>query len=181
MSYKALLLRGCALGVVFVIGVAASDTTTYSYDSLGRLTKTTISGGPNNGRTDALCFDPASNRTLYYSGTGAAPTCPATPTPSPAPAPAPTPTPAPTPNQAPTCNTLNVGPIPGFATTTVSVTAAMILGQCSDPDGDTLSVASPAVPYTIQVLGNSQPITATNTVTDGRGGSATMTIQINRS
>lgn len=151
----------------------AQETTTYQYDALGRLTGSSISGGPNSSIATVTCFDPAGNRTQYFTGTSGAPAC-GTPTPTPGP------TPTPTPNQSPTCTTLTIGPIPGYATSTINVTAAMILGKSSDPDGGTLSVTSPAVPYTISVLGNGQPITRTHTVSDGQGGTATMTINVTR-
>lgn len=75
---------------------------------------------------------------------------------------------------------MTIGPIPGYATSTINVTAAMVINKCSDADGGTLSVISPAVPYTINVPGNGQPITRTHNVSDGQGGSATMTIQVTR-
>ena len=43
----------------------AQETTTYTYDALGRLITTSISGGPNNGTQTGTTFDPASNRTNY--------------------------------------------------------------------------------------------------------------------
>ncbi|WP_066826525.1 Calx-beta domain-containing protein [Sphingomonas mali] len=43
----------------------AQETTTYTYDALGRLITSSISGGPNNGTQTGTSFDPASNRTNY--------------------------------------------------------------------------------------------------------------------
>lgn len=83
-------------------------------------------------------------------------------------------------NQPPTCTTLTIGPIPGYATSSINVTSAMILGRCSDPNGGTLTITSPMVPYTINVLADGQPITRNHTVSDGQGGSATMTIYVTR-
>lgn len=40
----------------------ASETTTYTYDELGRLISTSMSGSVNNGVTAGACFDPAGNR-----------------------------------------------------------------------------------------------------------------------
>jgi YD repeat-containing protein len=77
----------------------AQETATYSYDPLGRLVSTSISGGPNNTRAIAACFDAAGNRTQYTIGSGTPTTC--TPTSTPTPSPTPTPTPTPTPNQSP--------------------------------------------------------------------------------
>lgn len=48
----------------------AADTTTYSYDALGRLTASSVSGGPANGVNTGIALDPAGNRTSY-SVTGA--------------------------------------------------------------------------------------------------------------
>lgn len=73
-----------------------------------------------------------------------------------------------------------IGPIPGYATSTIDVISATILPKCSDPDGGALSVTSPAVPYTIDVPGNGQPITRAHTVSDGQEGNTTMTIYVAR-
>lgn len=48
----------------------ASETTTYSYDALGRLTATSSSGTVNNGVATSVGYDPAGNRSSY-SVTGA--------------------------------------------------------------------------------------------------------------
>ena len=51
--------------LVPVSPVAAQSTTTYTYDALGRLTGSTVSGGPTNGTTTAISLDNAGNRTNY--------------------------------------------------------------------------------------------------------------------
>jgi len=64
---------------------AASETRTYSYDVLGRLTSSTVAGGPNDTRQIATCFDRAGNRLRYDVATSAPAACPSpspTPTPS---------------------------------------------------------------------------------------------------
>lgn len=43
----------------------ASETVTYSYDALGRLVATSVSGGPNNGMSTSIQLDKADNRTNY--------------------------------------------------------------------------------------------------------------------
>ena len=43
----------------------AQETTTYTYDSLGRLTGSSTSGTVNNGMQTSTGFDPAGNRTNY--------------------------------------------------------------------------------------------------------------------
>jgi YD repeat-containing protein len=48
----------------------ASETSTYSYDALGRLTSAGRAGGPNSGTQVSTAFDPAGNRTGHG---GAAP------------------------------------------------------------------------------------------------------------
>ena len=65
-----------------VVRRAGQETTTYSYDGLGRLKGSTISGGTNSGRTTGTCFDAAGNRTRYDVATSAPGACP-TPTPTP--------------------------------------------------------------------------------------------------
>ena len=47
--------------------VLASETVTYSYDYLGRLTKVARSGGPASGSTVDLTHDSAANRTRVGS------------------------------------------------------------------------------------------------------------------
>ena len=89
MRRKALYLVGAAAGA-FALGAAAQagETTTFSYDALGRLVRVSTAGGPQNGRANALCYDAAGNRTQYRSsGTGAVAGCGAPPPPAP---PAPT-------------------------------------------------------------------------------------------
>lgn len=49
---------------------AAQETTTYSYDALGRLRTTSTSGGQNSGTVNQTDFDRAGNRTNYTT-TGA--------------------------------------------------------------------------------------------------------------
>ncbi|HWT12970.1 MAG TPA: hypothetical protein VN231_09475, partial [Allosphingosinicella sp.] len=43
----------------------ASETATYSYDVLGRLTGVATSGGPNDRLSVAASYDPAGNRCTY--------------------------------------------------------------------------------------------------------------------
>jgi YD repeat-containing protein len=75
------------IGGALAAGIAgASETKTYSYDALGRLTGSSIAGGPNNTRQTATCFDRAGNRLRYDVATSAPATCP-TPTPTPSPSP----------------------------------------------------------------------------------------------
>jgi YD repeat-containing protein len=50
---------GCAAAGI----VHAQETTTYTYDALGRVTGVSRSGGPVGGASTAYTYDPASNRT----------------------------------------------------------------------------------------------------------------------
>jgi hypothetical protein len=134
MARSRWLLASAAFGGALSVSAAlASETTTYSYDALGRLVATTHSGGPNNGVAMATCFDPAGNRTAYTVVASGAATC-GTPTPTPTPGPTPTPTPSPTPtptNQPPVA----VADTIGF-TCNVGGTINLIANDY-DPDGNT--------------------------------------------
>lgn len=83
---KRLLLSSCGVAALLFSAMAgATETVTYTYDALGRLTNSAISGGTNNAIGAATCYDPAGNRTRYTVGSGVA-AC-GTPTPSPTPTP----------------------------------------------------------------------------------------------
>jgi YD repeat-containing protein len=58
-----------AIMIALTPAAHASETITYSYDALGRLGGSTISGGPNSGRVTATSFSPAGNRTSYVVST----------------------------------------------------------------------------------------------------------------
>lgn len=53
-----------SLGLVSAPALA-SETTTYSYDALGRLTGSSSAGTVNNGLNTSIQYDPAGNRTNY--------------------------------------------------------------------------------------------------------------------
>ena len=85
MTKSRWLWASLGLGTALLTGVAgASETKTYSYDALGRLTASTIAGGPNDTRQIGTCFDRAGNRMRYDVATAAPAACP-TPTPTPSP------------------------------------------------------------------------------------------------
>lgn len=91
MSRKQIwLLSSVAVGTLMGSAALAqqAETTTYSYDALGRLTGSSISGGPNDSRKTGTCFDAAGNRTRYDMATSTPSACP-TPTPTPTPSPSP--------------------------------------------------------------------------------------------
>lgn len=87
-QYRGSLFRGVALIALLAPG-ANAETVTYSYDELGRLKSSLVSGGPNNGNNTVICYDKAGNRVQYVSAVASGANC--TPTPSPAPRPAPAP------------------------------------------------------------------------------------------
>jgi hypothetical protein len=62
------VMVACAL--LLAPAALAQETTTYTYDALGRLKTTSTSGGQNDGTTNQVQFDPAGNRTNYTT-TGA--------------------------------------------------------------------------------------------------------------
>lgn len=83
MSRAKVWLAGSATTVAILsCSALAQETTTYSYDGLGRLKGSTIAGGTNSGRKTGTCFDAAGNRTRYDVTTTAPIACP-TPTPTP--------------------------------------------------------------------------------------------------
>ena len=73
-------------GALIAAVAAASETKTYTYDVLGRLTGSTIAGGPNDTRQTGTCFDHAGNRLRYDIATSTPAACP-TPSPTPTPSP----------------------------------------------------------------------------------------------
>jgi hypothetical protein len=79
---KIWLAASVASAAILSCGALAQETTTYSYDGLGRLKGSVISGGTNSGRVTGTCFDAAGNRMRYDVATGAPAACP-TPTPTP--------------------------------------------------------------------------------------------------
>lgn len=85
-------------------------------------------------------------------------------------------------NISPVCTnwtiTLNI-PAPPYGTnsTTVNVPASAFLSHCSDSDGGTLSVTSPAMPLATQIT-RGQTLNFPYTVSDGQGGSGSAVLTI---
>lgn len=136
MKLSRALCACCSAVALFTLGapIRASETTTYSYDALGRLVRTSIGGGPSDGISTALCFDAAGNRARYYRGSGSGPACAAptyTPLPDPTPTPAPTPTPTPTPANSPPIANADAASFNCSITRTVDLTA-----NDTDPEGN---------------------------------------------
>jgi YD repeat-containing protein len=84
----ALGLSGLIYTVVSIPSHAA-ETVTHEYDALGRLKKTTKTGGPTAGQQTTTAYDPAGNRTNQT--TGGVNGVPAPPPPPPSPPPPPPP------------------------------------------------------------------------------------------
>jgi YD repeat-containing protein len=82
MVNKANYLLGTAVSALAASSAAqASDTTSYTYDALGRLVVVTTSGGPNNGLVVGICYDRSGNRTTYSVSTNGSPPPPCPPPP----------------------------------------------------------------------------------------------------
>lgn len=79
---KIWLTASVATVAILSCSALAQETTTYSYDGLGRLQGATIAGGTNNGRKTGTCFQAAGNRMRYDVATSAPAACPM-PTPTP--------------------------------------------------------------------------------------------------
>lgn len=137
------LISVSVIALMLPHAVKAAESVTYSYDELGRLIETRVSGGPRGGVLNATSFDPAGNRvSVSVSGVGAPPSPPssapappppppAPPPPPPSPPPAPPPPPPPPPNQPPV----------SVADATLSVVCNAngvrnVLGNDTDPEND---------------------------------------------
>lgn len=134
----------------------AQSTTNYTYDDLGRLKTTT----PATGQPSTYTYDNAGNRTAVQTGTtGGGGT-----------------------NHAPTCNSVvryPSSPPSSVNPATYTVQANILINQCSDQDGDTLTVISPGTPVTVTAY-SGQPTYFTFTVSDGHGGTASADYTISR-
>lgn len=150
-----------------VSGPAAAETTTFTYDALGRLTASSTSGGTNSGVNTAICMDAAGNRTAYATATSGTASCPSAPPPS---------------NNPPVANT-DVLSAAKCETRQVNVTA-----NDTDPDGDyPLQVTGTDQPWANPVSASTIELftPAANgsyqvhyTVQDSRGATATGTLNV---
>jgi YD repeat-containing protein len=147
----AALAAATALALFVPAGPAAAGVTvTYSYDPQGQVVAVTKS----TGGVVSYNYDAAGNRASIG---------------------------APVLNHAPSCSNYTIGPIsaPSGATVTVTITAAALIARCSDSDGDTLTVASPTVPFDLHPT-SGQTITLPFVVSDGRGGNGGANIVVSR-
>ena len=135
------------LALLGLLPAASVLAETYRYDDLGRVKTVT-----NGSLVTSYTYDSTDNCTSVQTA-------------------------APNTNRPPVCTdqTINMTGIPPIATATVTLTAAMVLARCSDPDGDAMTVTSPVVPHTFTINAgqtHSDPFT----VSDGRGGTGSGTI-----
>jgi len=63
-------MRKISLIVLLLMSTAASgqETIKHTYDALGRLTNSTVTGGPVNGTSTTIGYDKAGNRSSYVVG-----------------------------------------------------------------------------------------------------------------
>lgn len=63
-------MRKNLLLTLLLMGSAASaqETVKHTYDALGRLTNSTVTGGPVNGTSTTVSYDRAGNRSSYVVG-----------------------------------------------------------------------------------------------------------------
>jgi YD repeat-containing protein len=127
-----------------------AGVTSYTYDALGRVTQALY---PNGSQVN-FQYDAAGNR-IQTVRTDQNSTPPSS-------------------NIPPICNnwsiTLNI-PFPPYGTNTanINVPASSFLANCSDSDGGTLSIASPAMPL-VTTVNRGQTLTFPFTASDGQGG-----------
>lgn len=72
---RLLLLAGCVMAGIVGVAPGDAETITYSYDALGRLRASSVSGGPDSGNNTAICYDAASNRERYVTTKAGAAAC----------------------------------------------------------------------------------------------------------
>ncbi|MGR4862239.1 RHS repeat domain-containing protein [Caulobacter sp. LARHSG274] len=137
--------------LALAVPAAAGVSVTYGYDQQGQL----ISVTKSTGEVVSYYYDAAGNRASIG---------------------------LPVTNHAPTCTNYVVGPIsaPTYATVTVTITAAALIGRCTDSDGNTLTVASPTpVPFDLHPASGSTT-TIAFTVSDGQGATGGANIVVTR-
>lgn len=148
--------------IAFVLGatIATAQTVTYKYDDLGRVVQAVQAS-----MSTTYSYDTADNRILVQTVVGTSSSSSSGGT-----------------DHAPTCNNWGIamsnvptyaGPVSG------SLPAASFISNCTDVDGDTLTVTTPATPYSFTVSAH-QTITVPFTVSDGRGGTGSAILTISR-
>lgn len=144
-SMKSFAFRGTGLALILMALTAADDTTTFTYDALGRLSVASTSGGPSGAVTTNISYDPAGNRASYQVSSGGAPTPTPGPTPTPTPTPVPTPTPSPS-APVPLNPTFALGTgasrVITLATLASTSSAAAIIGFAPPTGGGSAAIAA---------------------------------------
>lgn len=168
-----LAMSACALATAAMAG----ETTTYTYDALGRLVTASSIGTVSNGVSATIGYDPAGNRSSYaVTGAGGAP-----PPPPPPPPPSSVPPPHPTPSNQPP-----VAEPDRFRAYSCTAATFDALENDHDPDGNSLTITSVYGPAAqagqMGVSNNMLTWGATSftgsvegyyTISDGHGGTAT--------
>lgn len=173
---------GVGLSAIITIVASSSSATesvTYTYDALGRLVVAQSAGTVNDDQAHSLCFDPAGNRTKYYSddATGIA-SC--------------APTPAPMPTPSPPASSSNTPPVAvqdsGYVNFINQPTLFNLVANDTDADGDyplvltsasvtsgygTVSLISPTQVSVERKYSWSTNMTISYQITDGRGAVST--------
>ena len=120
------LAAGVSVSALWSSGAFAGETTTYVYNTLGRLVSVSTPRSPGTSSSaTAIGYDAAGNRISYNVATGTS-TPPSTPTPPP-----PSPPPPSPPNSPPVANLDALGTKPKCWSGTVNVTS-----NDTDPDGN---------------------------------------------
>lgn len=65
MTIRSLVVGAFVYSSLMTTAAWSAETITYTYDALGRLSVTAVSGGPANGVQTTMGFDPAGNRKSY--------------------------------------------------------------------------------------------------------------------
>lgn len=144
-----LLVSISTLVLIFVPLSGEAGSTSYTYDVLGRVITATFP----NGTTVTYTYDSAGNRTSVSTGGGGGGG-----------------------NLPPVCNnytvTLPISPSPQY----VYTTQGHFISQCTDPNGDTLSLVSsnPTIPRTSAIY-SGMSVVFNYTISDGHGGTASAT------
>lgn len=74
LRFRGALMSGVVSSLLLATA-ASAQTVTYTYDALGRLRASSVSGGANHGTSTAICYDAAGNRSQYVTVVGGPASC----------------------------------------------------------------------------------------------------------